>query len=117
MLRATVTRAIEEGWGADRLAADIRTSAAFSAARAATIARTETIAANNRGNLDGCKASGAAAGKEWLTAQDDLVEEICEENEDEGPIALDEDFPSGEDCPPAHQNCRYALLPVTEPLE
>ncbi|MBF6560547.1 MAG: hypothetical protein IVW56_09670 [Candidatus Binataceae bacterium] len=116
MLRATVTRAIDEGWGARTLSTEIAASAGFSKARAATIARTEIIAANNRGNLDGYKASGVATGKEWLTAGDALVEELCQDNEDAGPIGLDADFPSGDDCPPAHPNCRCALLPVTTPL-
>jgi SPP1 gp7 family putative phage head morphogenesis protein len=117
MLRATVTRAIAEGWGADRLADEIAQSPGFSRRRAHTIARTEVISANNRGNLDAYRESGVATGKEWLTAHDELVEETCEENEDAGPIGLDDVFPSGDDCPPAHPNCRCALIPVTAPLD
>jgi SPP1 gp7 family putative phage head morphogenesis protein len=117
MLRATVAQAIREGWGAEELALRIEESAGFSEYRARMIARTEVIAANNRGNFDAYKDSGVASGKEWLTAHDDLVEEICEENESAGAIGLDDVFPSGDDCPPAHPNCRCALLPVIAPLE
>jgi SPP1 gp7 family putative phage head morphogenesis protein len=117
MLRATVTDAIKEGWGAMELARELEDSAGFSQYRAELVGRTEVIAANNRGNLDAYKESGVATGKEWLTARDDLVEEICQANEDQGPIGLDDDFDSGDDCPPAHPNCRCAILPVTEPID
>jgi Phage Mu protein F like protein len=117
MLRATVTQAIEEGWGAARLATELRDSAGFNAARSGLIARTEVLTANNRGNFDSYRASGVVTGKEWVTAGDDLVdEEICQANEDAGPIGLDEVFPSGDDSPPGHPRCRCALLPTTEPL-
>jgi SPP1 gp7 family putative phage head morphogenesis protein len=116
MLRSTVTRAIEEGWGAVRLGDEIAASPGFSAAQAATIARTEVITANNRGNFDAYEASGVVAQVEWLTAGDDLVEEICQDNEDAAPVPLGEAFPSGDDSPPAHPNCRCALVPVVEPL-
>ncbi len=117
MLRDTVAQAIEEGWSADELAGQIADSVGFSDDRAETIARTELIAANNQGNLRAYKESGVATGKEWATAGDDLVEEECQANEDQGPIGLDEDFDSGDDAPPAHPNCRCAILPVIEPLD
>jgi SPP1 gp7 family putative phage head morphogenesis protein len=112
MLRATVVQAIEEGWGADKLGDQIAESAAFSDARAEMIGRTEVIAANNEGALAAYKASGVATGKEWLTAQDDLVSEECEMNEADGPIGLDELFSSGDEAPPLHPNCRCSLIPA-----
>jgi hypothetical protein len=42
---------------------------------------------------------------------DDDVEEICQDNEDEGPIPIGETFSSGDDAPPAHNNCRCWLEP------
>lgn len=114
MLRATVVRAIEEGWGTEALGDEIADSPGFSDARAATIGRTEVIAANNRGNYDAYADSGVVERVEWLTAHDDLVEEICEDNEAAGAIPLGEGFPSGDDCPPAHPNCRCALIPVLD---
>lgn len=112
MLRATVADAVEEGWGANKLADEISDSAAFSDYRAMMIARTELIDANNQGNLDAYRDSGVVRMKEWKTAGDDLVSEGCQENEDEGPIDIDDTFPSGDDAPPAHPNCRCVLLPV-----
>ena len=120
MLRDTVAQAIEEGWGADELAEHISESTGFSAERAETISRTELIAANNQGALRSYKDAaqeGIALQKEWLTAGDDLVSEECQENEDAGPIPLDEDFPSGDDAPPLHPNCRCSLSPVVEPAD
>jgi SPP1 gp7 family putative phage head morphogenesis protein len=115
MLRDTVAQAIEEGWSSDELAHEIAGSIGFSDERAQTIARTETIAANNQGNLAAYKdaaAQGIALMKEWLTAGDDLVSEECQANEDQGPIPLDDDFDSGDDAPPLHPNCRCAVAPV-----
>ena len=78
------------------------------------IARTETIRASNAGTLIGFKASGVVLKKEWTTAEDDRVSEDCEANGDQGPIDLDEDFVSGDDAPPAHPNCRCALVGLTQ---
>lgn len=116
MLRGSVVAALEDSATASQLADAIAGSAAFSEARALTIARTELIRANNQGNLTAYRESGVATGKEWATAEDDRVEVACRGNEAAGPIALDDDFPSGDEAPPAHPNCRCALLPVTEPL-
>jgi len=114
-LTATVVMAEEEGWSAARLAEEIAKSPAFSIDRAKMIARTEIVAANNAGNMDGyreAKSQGVHVMKEWLTAGDDLVSEGCQENEDAGPIEMDEDFPSGDDAPPAHPACRCSVSPV-----
>lgn len=56
---------------------------------------------------------------EWATADDDRVCPICMENEDHGPVAIGEPFPSGALHPPGHPYCRCALLPVIdeEPME
>jgi SPP1 gp7 family putative phage head morphogenesis protein len=110
-LRATIVSAIEEGWGADKLAGEISDSAGFSDYRSEAIARTEIISANNQGALASYRETGVANGKSWLTAGDDLVEEDCEANEAQGAIPLDEDFDSSDDAPPAHVNCRCTLIP------
>jgi len=116
MLRDSIHEAIDEGMGADELADAIADSAGFSEYRAEMIARTEIIRSNNQGNLQSYKDGGVEK-KEWLTADDDLVEEDCEGNEADGPIGLDEDFSSGDDAPPAHPNCRCSIAPVIEPGE
>ncbi len=41
--------------------------------------------------------------KQWILGPDPCP--ICEENADEGAIPVDEEFPSGDDFPPAHPNC------------
>jgi SPP1 gp7 family putative phage head morphogenesis protein len=112
-LRSSVESAIAEGWSNDKLADEIRVGAAFSAERAMMVARTETNMASNAGALADYKTSGVVDKKEWLTAEDDLVdEEDCAPNSEQGPIDLDESFQSGDDAPPAHPNCRCVLAPV-----
>lgn len=45
--------------------------------------------------------------KQWVTDADPC--EDCEDNADEGWIDADDEFPSGDDEPPAHPNCKCAL--------
>jgi SPP1 gp7 family putative phage head morphogenesis protein len=111
-LRGSVGDAISEGWSNDKLASVISDSYGFSKDRAMMIARTETSKASNKGAVIGYAASGLVSLKQWLTAEDDLVEEECLENAAAGDIALDADFPSGDDAPPAHPNCRCVIAPV-----
>jgi SPP1 gp7 family putative phage head morphogenesis protein len=118
-LRADVGQALADGWSNDKLASTIADSYAFSDDRAMTIARTETQMAANTGAVNGYKASGVVDGKQWLTAEDDLVSEDCVENgaagdNGDGVIGLDEDFPSGDDAPPAHPNCRCSIAPYID---
>jgi hypothetical protein len=100
MIRSTVNEALSEGWSAQETARAIRENEGFSAARANTIARTEIAIADVKGTLEGWKASGLVAGKQWLTAPD-----CCDECQDlDGQVvALDEEFPEGD--PPLHPNC------------
>lgn len=111
-LRADVRAAIEQGLSNDALSAKIAESYGFSKARATVIARTETIRASNEGALAGYKASGVVDGKEWLTAEDDKVTPECAENGAAGVLPLDGAFPSGDQCPPTHPNCRCTISPV-----
>ena len=113
MLRDTIEQALDEGLSAADVADLIAESAGFSDYRSEMIARTEILRANNQGNLRGYKDAGVEK-KEWLTAGDDLVSEECDENEAAGPIGLDEAFPSGDDAPPLHPNCRCSIAPVIE---
>lgn len=111
-LKGDITEALEEGWSNDVLASKLANNYAFSDSRAMAISRTETIRASNQGALASYQASGIVEAKQWTTAEDDLVSEDCEENGDAGPIALDDEFPSGDDAPPAHPNCRCVIVPV-----
>lgn len=42
--------------------------------------------------------------KSWYTGVGNVCD-ICTDNEDEGPIPMDQEFPSGDQAPPAHINC------------
>lgn len=114
MLRSVTEQALDEGWSAKELANQIEDAHAFSEARAEMIARTELAKADVAGSMAGYRASGIVAGKEWITAEDDLVSDECRECGDAGIIGLDDAFPSGEDAPPNHPNCRCAILPVLD---
>ena len=110
MLRTDVTQAIEEGWSNDKLASAIADNYAFSDQRAEVIARTETAFADVNGNLEGYKASGVVASKEWIVG-DGCCDE-CEEHDGEV-VGLDEPFPNGGGIgPPLHPQCRCDVLPV-----
>jgi Phage Mu protein F like protein len=92
----------------------IKQAGAFSDDRAALIARTELQNANAQGTLDGMRTAGKAGVKvlkEWQA--DDEACDICLDNEDDGPIQLDDEFSSGADAPPEHPNCECVLVPVT----
>lgn len=41
---------------------------------------------------------------------------ICEDNADQGAIPIGDDFDSGDDRPPAHPNCRCAVVGAREPV-
>jgi SPP1 gp7 family putative phage head morphogenesis protein len=115
-MRADVTRAMEEGWSNDKLAGQLRESYGFSSDRATMIARTETQKAGNAGALAGYKASGIVDGTQWLTSNDDKVTPECEENGRAGPngdgvLPLGSTYPSGDEAPPSHPQCRCTLAP------
>lgn len=83
----------------------------FDAKRAELIASTEVTRAFAQGNLTAWKESGYTEGKEWVTANDELVCPIC------GPldgqiVAINETFEGGFDAPPAHPRCRCGINPV-----
>ena len=86
----------------------------FGSERAALIANTEVARANEQGKLVGFRGAadaGIALKKSWLTMGEAC--DVCQDNEDDGPIDLDDDFSSGDDAPPGHPNCRCVLLPET----
>ena len=114
MMRGDIAEALTEGWSNSVLASKLADNYAFSSDRAMVIARTETIRASNQGTLAGFKASGVVPQKLWTTAEDDKVSEDCEENGDQGPIDLDDDFASGDSAPPAHPACRCVLVGLTQ---
>lgn len=103
-LRGLLNQAIDEGWTAQKIQADIIDSESFSPARALTIARTEAAFARAKGAHIGAQEAGMKL-KEWLASDEQTCEE-CESNAAQGQIPIDNEFDSGDDCPPAHPNCR-----------
>lgn len=105
-LRGIIARGIDAGATRDDILEEIEGSRLFSEDRAALIADTEIRMANGQGRLEGYRAArdaGVKLKKVWVTDGDPCPS--CQENEDAGPIDLDESFPSGDDIDPAHPNC------------
>lgn len=113
MIRGTIAEGLAAGKGSAEIADQLQTSYAFSEERAALIANTEIRRANSAGSVEGykqAKEAGVNVQKEWLLGNEPCDE--CETNADEGPIDLDDVFPSGDDQPPAHPNCNCSISPV-----
>jgi SPP1 gp7 family putative phage head morphogenesis protein len=116
-IRAAVAQAIEDGDSAAELSDRLEELSGFSAERADMIARTEIVRAHNAGSMTAMRESGVVQRKAWSTSEDDDVSEECEANADAGDIGIDEDFPSGDDAPPAHPNCRCVAVAVIAAAE
>ncbi len=84
---------------------DHDTDFVFSEARAARAAEYEMSQAFYQG-VDAASA-GSSLLKEWITADNPC--DICIDNEDEGPIPVDEQFESGSDWPPEHVSCQCVI--------
>lgn len=114
-IRDAIASGLEDGDGLDAIAEDIEDITGFSDYRAMLIATTEITTANSQGALQGYKQASQDNGvtilKSWLITTEAC--DICQDNADAGPIDLDDEFPSGDDAPPAHPNCRCALTPIT----
>lgn len=114
LLRGSIIEAEQQGWSNEELAKDLRDNYAFSKQRADTIARTELKTADSEGAIAGWRASGLKMKKEWIRSANDAECDICESNEMQGAIDLDDTFDSGDDTSPAHPNCECAVLPVLD---
>jgi hypothetical protein len=81
-----------------------------SAERALTIATTEMNSAMSMASMDNYTELGVEQ-VEWLGLD---ACDICQPNIDQGPIALGDEFDSGDTEPPGHSNCRCSILPVID---
>jgi len=87
-------------------------SGIFSYHRAEMIATNEIGKAYGSGNREMVDIYKEKAGKRiekyWITVQDDMVTDECQQNEDEGWIDIDDEFPSGDQIAPRsdHPRCR-----------
>ena len=113
-LRDMIVKSYEDGRTPAQLARQIEGSFLFSDARAEMIARTETAKASVQGSLGAWQESGVVKGKSWQMSNDHDQDDECNENEDAGVIDLDDDFPSGDDGPPAHPNCMCVCVASLE---
>jgi hypothetical protein len=100
VINQLTANAIQSGMTNADLADRLDGAFLFGEDRAAMIARTETQTAANAGAVAGYKAAGVTM-KEWYG--EDPCDD-CADNVDAGPIGIDEDFPTGDDAPPAHPN-------------
>jgi hypothetical protein len=117
MLRGTVMQALNDGWDQETLTDNIINSRAFAPERAALIAGYELGNALGKGDLAAWKSSGVVIGKQWITADDEIVSDECNANAAQGVIPIDEAFQSGDDAPLAHPYCRCSSVAITDQSE
>lgn len=111
-LRTALSEGVKEGEGVKELSK--RVSNLFKTRRgyeAERIARTEILDVSSKADLEAFAQSGVVEKKEWLTTPGAC--EICSALDGEV-VELRKPFSAGFDAPPAHPNCRCALLPVIE---
>jgi hypothetical protein len=113
-IRDLVADAVDEGWSVDTFKDELIESHAFSASRAETIARTELADAHVSGNLDAWNETGIVTGKQSILGSEHDLDDMCNDNAEEGPIPLDADFPSGHQGPPYHPNCVCDVVPIVD---
>lgn len=111
-IRELVGKQAQEGWSIPQLADEILASGQInSPVRAQMIAHTETAAAYTKGSIVAYKESGVVQEVEWNSFLDDRTSLICRELNGKR-VKLGELFKGEFDGPPAHPNCRSAVLPI-----
>lgn len=108
-IRAAITEGLEDNIGRRGIEQMLVDDFAFSEERAELIAGTEIGNANSFGSHEGLRraqAAGVQVEHRWLCEEDAC--EICQANQEQGWIPLDEEFQSGDLHPLAHPNCRCA---------
>jgi hypothetical protein len=119
--RESIARAIQAAkWIANTtgVALDIKAGmsklTALSKGRADLIAVNELAIAYFRGVRKGY-GQNKQARKRWYVSDQHDIDDICDMNEDDGPIGIDEAFQSGDFEPPAHINCTCLLRLTRSP--
>jgi hypothetical protein len=107
-LGAVLAESLADGWGLGELATHLE-DVLDDAEWADMVAVTETARAMTAASLATYGAHGIAD-KEFLTAPDDNVCELCETNAAQGAVPIGTSFAEGD--PPVHPRCRCAVLPV-----
>ena len=103
-LRQDIVRAFEEGLSPDSLGKLIRSSYAFSEARADMIARTEVGNLNVWSHAASAKAMGATHKSSHLSADHDQ-DDFCDAAEEAGEVPIDHDYGGGLLWPLFHPRC------------
>jgi SPP1 gp7 family putative phage head morphogenesis protein len=103
---------VEQGLAPKRLARDLR-DVLDAPQWAETVAVTETARAMSAATQATYEANQVGQ-KLWLLAPDQRVCKVCAANAAQGPVATNDQFASGDAFPPAHPNCRCALMPVID---
>jgi hypothetical protein len=108
-----IATGIEDNLGVDGTARLIRaTLADMTRLRSTTIARTEMNDAFSEATIRKLNRLGVEY-KRWILSPDACP--ICEDNNAQGAIPVDDSFDSGDDRPPAHPNCKCALVGARPP--
>lgn len=110
-LARVISDGIKEKRGVDGLARDIRREFDnMTTYRSRMIARTETADALSQASLDRMQEMGIE-GKQWVRGSSYPCD-ICDGNEADGVIPINQAFSSGHLNPPGHPNCVCALAPA-----
>lgn len=111
-LAQVISDGIQNKRGVEGISRDLRKEFTdMSKTRADMISQTETNNALSQAAMDKMQEMGVD-GKEWVVVGDDLVCEICNGNEADGVIPIDQPFSSGDMQPAGHVNCRCTLSPA-----
>ena len=109
-IRAIIAKAIETGQSYNKTAKEISDKFdGFSRERAQTIAVLESGNAYEEGNAEFARSiadEGITMVKRWNTSADEKQCDVCQGNEDEGPIPINQYHQSGHQQPCAHPGCR-----------
>ena len=105
-IREIVSNAFEDGSTIQELARNIRDAGAFSEQRAEMIASTEASRAEQRGNVEGWKASGVVSTLHFVLSADHSGPDECDDAAENSPYDIDGDLPDL----PIHPNCFCSLV-------
>jgi hypothetical protein len=109
-IKTIIGKAIDSGQSYTKTAKEIRESFdGMTRQRSITIATNEVGNAYEQGNMEFAQSlrdNGVVMVKRWNTSGDELVSEVCQRNEDEGLIPINQYHQSGHQQPLAHPNCR-----------
>jgi SPP1 gp7 family putative phage head morphogenesis protein len=112
-LRQVIKETFETDTPLNEVIGRIEQVGVFARWRAEMIARTEIALAQSKGNLAVWKQTGIVESAQWFLSDDhdDNLGCQCEDNDGEI-VKTGEDFPSGDDSPPAHPNCWCVIIAV-----